>query len=234
MATDNEIKMMRYHRALNVLRKKETDSVKSILVMVNRYAQEQGDTRLASHQDLAERMIDYGIYKRVVEYAEGLIQDPDTLQKFMESIREDTGDPREALVRDYMQNIPQGSMFSPKTTLGDLIRFFRSAPAEVRYFIVVDDGTNVLKGIVSVNDFNRHVDELRTLEKDTPVINSTLFNGTPSVIADSDKMEFAANLFNEAQQAGKKITKLLVVNSSRKPVGFVAEPDIVRWETANL
>jgi len=226
---DESHRLIRYLRGFNYLYKKESDTVRSILVMINRYIQEQGDRRLVSHQDLAQRMIDYGIYQRVIEYAEVLIQDPDTLQKFMELIREETGEPREALVRDYMQNIPQGSIYSSKSTLGELIGFFRGAPSEVRYFLVVDDDTNVLKGTVSVNDFRLNIEQIRMTSRSTLVVNLPFYNGNPHSILDTDKMEFAANLFNETQQAGRIIIRLLVVNNNKRPVGFLAEHNIARW-----
>ncbi|MGA7194374.1 MAG: hypothetical protein WBW94_12160, partial [Anaerolineales bacterium] len=87
---------------------------------------------------------------------------------------------------------------------------------------------------VSVNDFTRHLQEIKDADKATPVVNLPFYNSTPKVIVDIDKMEYAANLFYEAQQAGRKITKLLAVDEHKKPVGFLAETDIVRWEAVNL
>jgi hypothetical protein len=231
---EDEVKrLVRYLKALDFLHKKESTSVKSVLTMVNRYVVGQGDKKIRNHQDLAEQMLDYGVYKKVVEFAEELIQDPPTHDTFMDLCREETGT-REALVKDYMQSVPKGHLQSSKSTLNDLIRFFKTASPEVRYFMVVDDSDSSLKGIVSVNDFTRNLDEVKTADKGTLVVNLKFYNGTPKVILDTDKMDYAANLFYEAQQAGKKITKLLVVNSHKRPVGFLAEPDLARWEAVSI
>lgn len=233
---DDEVKrLMRYLKNLDFLHKKEPSTIRSILTMVNRYILEpQGIKRLSRHQDLAEKMLDYGVYKRVIEFADELIQEGATRDVFRELSREETGETREALARDYIQPIPKGSLNSPKSTLGDLIRFFKSASPEIRYYIVVDDSGGSLNGIVSVNDFTRHLEEIKVTDRSVLVVDLPFYNSTPKVIVDTDKMEYAASLFYEAQQAGKKITKLLVVDSKKRPVGFIAEPDIVRWETVNI
>lgn len=231
---DEAKRLVRYLRHLDALHKKESSTVRSILTMINRFVLEpQGIKRLSNHQQLAERMLDYEIYKKVIGFADELIQDPTLHDVFMELGRDESGEPREALVRDYMQPMPKGTLFSVNDTLDDLIRFFKSAPPEVRYYIVGDDGGS-LKGIVSVNDFTRNIDKIKTTDKSTPVIKLEFYNPTPKVILNTDKMDYAASLFTEAQKIGKKITKLLVVDGNKKPVGFIGEPDIVRWETLNI
>lgn len=232
---EDEVKrLLKYLKYLDYLHKKEPSAVKSILTMVNRYVLEpQGIKRIARHQDLAEKMLDYGVYKKVVEFAGELIQDPVIKDEFRELTREESGEPREALVQDYMQSIPKGSMNSNKSNVWDLIRFFKSAGPEIRYFIILEENGS-LHGIVSVNDFTRHLQEIKELDKDMLVVSLPFYNAAPKVILNTDKMEYAANLFYEAQQAGKKITKLLVVDDNKKPSGFLAEPDIVRWETASI
>jgi predicted transcriptional regulator len=234
MATqdDESKRLMRYLRQLDNLYKKEPGAVRSILTMVNRYVLDPDKKkRIVRHQDLAERMLDYGVYKRVIEFADELIQDPIAHSAFMALGREDSGEPREALVRDYMQPVPKESVNPPISTVNDMVRFFKNASSEIRYFIVVEDTTGALQGIVSVNDISRHREEITAADKTTSVIKLPFFNTNPKVILDSDKMELAANLFKESQEAGKRITKLLVVDSRKRPTGFLAEPDIVRWET---
>lgn len=234
-AQDNETKrLMKYLRDLDFLYKKEPTAVKSIMTMINHFFTGQGEKRLKNHHELAEKMLDYGVYRKVVEYANDLIQDPNTHDAFMKLCREDSGDIREALVLDYLEAMPAGSIFSERSTLNDLVNFFRRINPDVRYFVVVDDAEGALKGIVSVNDFTRNIEQIKVADKSVLVTNLEFYNGNPKVIVDSDTMEYAASLFYEAQQAGRKITKLLVVNSSRKPVGYIAEPEIVRWEALNL
>jgi len=232
---DDEIKrLLKYLKYLDFLHKEEPTVVRSILTMINRYVIEpQGKKRLVRHQDLAEKMLDFGVYQKVIEFANELIQNPVAREQFRDLTQEGTGEPREALVRDYMQSIPKGSLSSSKSTLHDLVNFFKTASPEIRYYIIVDDNGS-LHGIVSVNDFTRHLQEIKDADKTTSVVNLPFYNSTPKVIVDTDKMEYAASLFYEAQQAGKKITKLLAVDEHKKPVGFLAEPDIVRWESINL
>jgi CBS domain-containing protein len=219
---------------MDFLNKQEPNTVRSIMTMFNRFVLDANAKRITRHQDLAEKMLDFGAYSKVMEFATGLVQDPSNLETFLDMFREETGDTREALVRDYMQPVPKGTVSNPKATLEDLIRFFKSASPDIRYFVVTDEGTQNLKGIVSVNDFNNHIDEIRIIDKTTPVVSLGFFNATPKVILSTDNMEYATGLFNEALKAGRKITKLLVVDTNKRPVGYLAEPDIVRWEAGHV
>lgn len=234
-AQDQETKrLMKYLRDLDFLHKKEPTAVKSILTMINHFFTGQGEKKLRNHHELAEKMLDYGVYRKVVEYANDLIQDQNTHDAFMKLCREDSGDLREALVIDYLEALPVGSIYTERATLTDLVNFFRRISADVRYFIIVDDVEGALKGIVSVNDFTRNLEQIKIADKTALVTSLEFYNSNPKSIVDTDTMDYAANLFYESQQAGRKITKLLVVNSAKKPVGFIAESEIVRWEALNL
>ncbi len=227
-------RLVRYLKNLDFLYKKEPNSVKSVITMVNHFIVSQGEKKIKTHHELAEKMLDYVVFKKVIEFADELVQDPDTHAAFMKMSREDTGDVREALVMDYMEPVPSGSIYYPKATLSELINFFRKAQADVRYLLIVDDVEGSLKGIVSVNDFTRNLELIKTEDKNMEIVELPFFNSGPKVILDTDKMEYAASLFQAAQQANKKITKLLVVNNNKKPVGYLAETELAKWDAISL
>ena len=123
MSSDDEARHLRYHRSLNFLSKNDARAVRSILAMLNELLVSQGEKKIRDHYELAGRMRNYEIYMKVRDYADGLIQDNKTRETFMKMCRDESGDPREAQVADYLQDIPEGSILTPKATLNDMILF---------------------------------------------------------------------------------------------------------------
>lgn len=222
MADDDE-RLIKYIKCLGMLHKEDTNQVRDILTAFNHDHQKKNKKakKIVRYQDLAELMLDDKVFATVMECAKKLLP---SNSPFLKSIG---GDDEPAQVKAYMQELPPGTLFRPKATLEDLIHFFQGSPH--RYFVIIDEGSNSLCGIVSVNDFLRNLARINELPKANLVVEADFFNTKPKVVTNTDTMFSAQNRFEDAAKSGKKITKLLVVDDDNSPVGWLGENDIAKW-----
>lgn len=220
-------------KALDFLYKKDSNAVRSIMTVVKFESTDEVSKQIRRHQDLAQFMLNKEGYERVVAVSKELILDPDTLAIFLDLLGEQPTSllqKSQTLVREFMSPIGKNSVFNERSTLLDLIKFTQTATDEKRFFFVVDAKTQILRGIVSVNDIERNISMIKGLSKDVPVTELPFYNANPSVVLDTDSMEFVNNKFEEARKSGKYLTKIIVVDESRKLVGILGQPDISRWQ----
>ena len=217
--------LIQYLKALEYLHKKEPATLKYILTMVNRFVADKDGKSIKAYHGLAERMLSYKYYKKVVEYAEGLIQNANTLSSFLGQLMDETGSMRGTIVADYMTPLPKEIFFSPRATLGDLITFFKNASPDMRYFIVLNDN-GTLRGWITLTAFAHTIQEIKSLDKDTLVTSLSFFIADPKVVHQSDKMEYVIQEYNK----GKPTTRLIVVDDSNRPVGMILSVELAFME----
>lgn len=232
---EKQARYMRYVKALDLVYREDEHRMKSLIRTVN-LGRGVKEGKIRYYQDLAELMLEEEHLHRVLLFAENLLP-PKTFATFRLAVLDSTM-PEQALVKKFLSkdSLPDGCLFPPTSTLSDLIQFVQS-DEDWRYFVVINEETDELVGIVSISDYSDHIDEVENLKSegklDMPVVELSFFNRKPKFVNELDSMGTANQSFEKAKKEKKKIYALLVVDEAKRPVGLLRDKDVTRWQAGS-
>jgi len=237
----NMMKMVNYIKGLEFLHRQSPSVVRGLLTLYNhqRHAIEEKARRITYYQDLAEPMLIASGYALVIDLAKQLMdEDPATLNEFLKLIGAEAETvvmppPPPALVKEFMEAIPPGTVYRPKDTLAEAIHVFANMPQGGRYLLVIDEN-KTLKGMISVNDFDNNIDKIKAMKKNTYLIDLDFLRKDPKTLSGDAPMDEARALFKKSADEKRKITKILVVDNEERPIGYLSEEGISKWAATSM
>ena len=219
-------------KALMVLNTRDTHYTRSLITSYNDFLKKDDETKVKYYEELATRMIKDDIFEDIMDIAANVI----LIQSHMEEFFINLSYPvppvqiteKLALVDDYcIKDIENNAIKFSTSKVKDVKNFMDNfATEDNRYFIILDEKNNKLKGIISINDITENMEDFLQYSPSDLATSIKFFNEDPITINNLDTMLDAKKIMIDSK---RKITKLIVLDNDRKLVGTLSRFQLLKW-----